>query len=114
MTTFRTSPQDGVHLQVMRILQDNPELSQRELAKTAGISLGSVNYALKALVEKGLVKLGNFSANPDKRRYTYILTPKGIAAKTALTRRFLHRKRAEYETLRAEIELLKDEIRKNE
>ena len=94
----------------MRELEGNPELSQRELAKALGISLGLVNYCLKALVEKGLVKLGNFSANPDKRRYSYILTPQGLAAKAALTRRFLARKRAEYEALRSEIEALQDEI----
>ena len=94
----------------MRELEGNPELSQRELAKALGISLGLVNYCLKALVEKGLVKLGNFSANPDKRRYSYILTPQGLAAKAALTRRFLARKRAEYEALRSEIEVLQDEI----
>ncbi|WP_370402006.1 MarR family EPS-associated transcriptional regulator [Sulfitobacter sp. JB4-11] len=110
MRTLPASHQDSLHLQVMRVLQENPEQSQRELARSAGISLGSVNYVLKALVAKGLVKLGNFSANPDKRRYTYILTPKGIAEKTALTHRFLHRKRAEYEALRAEIEMLSDEI----
>ncbi len=108
------SPQDNVRLQVMRVLQDNPELSQRELAKSADVSLGSINYVLKALVEKGLVKLGNFSANPDKRRYAYILTPKGITAKAALTRRFLQRKRAEYDALRTEIEMLKHEIGESE
>lgn len=95
---------------MLRLLQENPELSQRALAEKLGVSLGSVNYQLKALVNKGLVKLGNFSANPDKRRYAYILTPQGIAAKAALTRRFLARKRAEYDALRAEIEALQDEI----
>jgi len=108
-----TSPkpiQDEVHLRVLRLLQENPELSQRALAERLGVSLGSVNYQLKALVEKGLVKLGNFSTNPDKRRYAYILTPKGLAAKAALTRRFLARKRAEYEALKAEIETLQNEV----
>lgn len=85
-------------------------MSQRDLAKSLGVSLGSVNFQLKALVDKGMVKLGNFSANPDKRRYAYILTPRGIAAKAALTRRFLAQKRAEYEALRAEIEALQDEV----
>lgn len=102
--------QDEVHLRVLRLLQDNPELSQRALADALGVSLGSVNFQLKALIEKGLVKLGNFSANPDKRRYAYILTPKGIAAKAALTRRFLARKRAEYCALKAEIDALQDEV----
>lgn len=106
--------QDEVRLRVLRLLQGNPELSQRALAEELGVSLGSVNFQLKALVEKGLVKLGNFSANPDKRRYAYILTPKGIAAKTALTRRFLVRKRAEYEVLRAEIEALRNDLGERE
>lgn len=85
-------------------------MSQRDLAAAAGVSFGSINFQLKALVDKGLVKLGNFSANPDKRRYVYILTPKGLAEKGALTRRFLQRKRAEYVALRAEIEALREEI----
>lgn len=80
------------------------------MANELGVSLGSVNFQLKALVDKGLVKLGKFSANPDKRRYAYILTPRGLTAKAALTRRFLARKRAEYEALRAEIEALQDEV----
>lgn len=108
-----TSPppfKDEVLLRVLRLLQENPELSQRALAEEIGVSLGSVNLQLRALVEKGLVKLGNFSSNTDKRRYAYILTPQGIAAKTSLTRRFLVRKRAEYDAMRAEIEALQDEV----
>ena len=79
-------------------------MSQRALARAAGVSVGGVNYVLRALVEKGLVKLANFSASPDKRRYAYVLTSKGIAEKSALTRAFLRRKLAEYEALKAEIE----------
>lgn len=79
-------------------------MSQRDLAQAVGISTGSVHYVLKALVDKGLVKLGNFTASEDKRRYAYVLTPKGISEKAALTRRFLIRKMTEYEMLKTEIE----------
>ncbi len=85
-------------------------MSQRDLADSVGISLGSMHYCLNALVDKGLVKLGNFTAAQDKRRYAYILTPKGISEKAALTRRFLGRKMAEYESLKTEIESLQQEM----
>ena len=85
-------------------------MSQRELAKAVGISAGGVHYVLNALVEKGLVKLGNFTAAEDKRRYAYILTRSDIAPKAELTRQFLNRKMAEYEALRAEIESISSEI----
>lgn len=85
-------------------------MSQRELAKAVGVSVGGIHYVLNALIEKGFVKLGNFTAAEDKRRYAYILTPKGIAEKAALTRRFLVRKMEEYEALKAEIDALSLEI----
>lgn len=85
------------------MLQDNPEMSQRELAEAIGVSVGGIHYVLKALVEKGLVKIGNFTAAEDKRRYAYILTPKGIARKAHLTRVFLAKKMQEYEALKEEI-----------
>ncbi len=85
-------------------------MSQRDLAKAMGVSVGRINYVLNALVDKGLVKLGNFTAAKDKRRYAYVLTPKGISRKSALTRAFLVRKMAEYEALKAEIEALSSEI----
>lgn len=107
MTSTRTRLQEDRHFRVLRLLQDNPDMSQRELAKAVGISVGSAHYVLSALVETGLVKIGNFSAAEDKRRYAYILTPKGIAEKTAITKRFLARKVEEYEALRAEIEELR-------
>ncbi|WP_116083503.1 MarR family EPS-associated transcriptional regulator [Tropicimonas sp. IMCC34011] len=110
MTDRRDAMQEDMRFRMLKLLDDSPEMSQRDLARAVGISLGSVNFQLKALVDKGMIKLGNFSANPDKRRYAYILTPRGIAAKAALTRRFLARKRAEYEALRAEIEALQSEI----
>lgn len=94
----------------MKLIEENPDMSQRELARAVGVSVGSVNYLLGALIEKGLVKIGNFTASNDKRRYAYVLTPKGIASKAALTRAFLKRKMVEYEALKAEIEALKSEI----
>ncbi len=95
----------------MRLLAKNPEMSQRDLAQAVGISTGSVHYVLKALVDKGLVKLGNFTASEDKRRYAYVLTPKGIAEKAAITKHFLERMLEEYDALRAEIEELRRESR---
>jgi EPS-associated MarR family transcriptional regulator len=84
-------------------------MSQRELAVAVGVSVGGVHYVLNALIDKGLVKLGNFTAAEDKRRYAYVLTPKGIARRAALTRAFLVRKVEEYEALREEIEAMKKE-----
>jgi EPS-associated MarR family transcriptional regulator len=110
MAGQRSKFQEEVRFRVLRLLQDNPEMSQRELADSVGISVGGAHYVLNALLEKGLIKLGNFSAAADKRRYAYILTPRGIVEKTALTRRFLLRKRAEYDALKAEIEALQDEV----
>ncbi len=75
-----------------------------------GVSLGAVNYCLKALIERGLVKAGNFSKSPNKLGYAYVLTPAGIAEKATLTGRFLTRKKAEYEALRVEIDALSQEI----
>ena len=97
-------------LHAMRLLEANPEMTQRELAEALGVSLGAANYCLKALVEKGWVKLENFQNNPNKLGYLYLLTPMGMAAKTALTARFLRRKLAEYEALKAEIEQLRCEV----
>jgi len=99
-------------LDAMRLLEGNPEMTQRELAEALGVSLGAANYCLKALVEKGWVKLENFQNNPNKLGYLYLLTPMGMAAKTALTARFLRRKLAEYEALKAEIEQLRREVKK--
>lgn len=95
---------------MLRLLEQNPEMSQRNLAKALGISTGRTHYVLRALIDKGLVKLGNFSASADKRRYAYVLTPKGLAERAALTRHFLARKMAEYELLKAEIEEVKGDL----
>lgn len=113
MASKRTKLQEDTHFRVLRLLQDNPEMSQRELAEAVGISVGGIHYVLNALIDKGLVKLGNFTAAEDKRRYAYVLTPKGIARRAALTRAFLARKLEEYEALKAEIEALKSEMPEN-
>lgn len=104
--------QEDTYFRVMRILQDNPDLTQRELAEKLGISVGGLNYCLKALMEKGLVKMKNFATSKNKFGYVYVLTPSGMAEKAAITHRFLQRKMDEYETLKAEIEALKSEVKK--
>ena len=101
---------DERHLKALRLLEQNPEMTQRELAEALGVSVGAANYCLKALVEKGWVKLENFQKNPNKLGYLYLLTPMGIAAKAQLTASFLRRKVAEYEALRTEIEHLRAEV----
>jgi EPS-associated MarR family transcriptional regulator len=110
MAGQRSKIQEDVRFRVLRLLHENPELSQRDLAKAVGISNGSAHYLLTALVEKGLIKIGNFTAAQDKRRYAYILTPKGIAEKAAITKRFLERKIQEYDALKAEIAELHEEL----
>ena len=97
---------DDVRFSVLRVLQDEPDLSQREIAVRLGVSLGAVNYCLRALTEKGQVKVRNFRSSDNKLRYAYILTPGGIAEKTRLTGAFLERKIAEYEALKTEIAAL--------
>lgn len=110
MTSKRTKLQEDTHFRVLRILQENPEMSQRELAEAVGVSVGGIHYVLNALIDKGLVKFGNFTAAEDKRRYAYILTPKGLAQKALITKRFLARKMEEYEALKSEIEELQREV----
>ena len=110
MISKRTKLQEDTHFRVLRLLQENPEMSQRELAAAVGMSVGGMHYVLNALIDKGLVKLGNFTGAEDKRRYAYILTPKGAAEKIRITKRFLARKMEEYESLRAEIDELKNEV----
>ena len=97
-------------LQVMRALDENPRLSQRDLARELNISLGKVNYCLKALIDKGWVKASNFRKSDQKLRYLYTLTPTGIEQKSRLTVSFLQRKLAEYDRLEQEINSLRQEI----
>ena len=101
---------EETYLKVMRLLQENSDLTQRELAEQLGVSVGSVNYCLKALMEKGWVKMKNFLHSKNKFGYVYVLTPAGIAERAELTSKFLVRKVAEYETLKHEIEVLKAEV----
>jgi EPS-associated MarR family transcriptional regulator len=95
-----------VHFKVLHLLEEKPSLTQRELAQKLCISLGGVNYCLKALIDIGHIKIDNFNKNPKKTKYLYLLTPEGLAEKTKLTGRFLKRKMAEYEALKAEIDSL--------
>lgn len=98
------------HLAVLRLLEQNPNLSQRELAEALGISVGKTNYCIKALVDKGLLKINNFRNNKNKMGYAYLLTPAGITKKTELTVKFLQRKVLEYEVLQKEIATLRTEL----
>ena len=107
MTSRQAKIQEDTHFRIMRILQENPDLTQRELADKLGMSVGGLNYCLNALIDKGLVKMQNFSRSKNKFGYVYLLTPKGISEKITLTSKFLERKQAEYEALKAEIESLK-------
>ncbi len=107
MTSRQAKIQEETHYRIMRILQENPDLTQRELAERLGMSVGGLNYCLNALIDRGLVKMQNFSSSKNKFGYVYLLTPKGISEKVTLTRKFLERKQAEYEALKAEIEYLK-------
>ncbi len=110
MVNKRISFQEDSHFRVLRLLSENPEMSQRALAQNVGLSVGGIHYVLNALIEKGLIKLGNFTSAKDKRRYAYVLTPRGIAHKATLTRSFLMRKMQEYELLRQEIDQLRAEL----
>lgn len=102
---------EDARYRLMRLIESNPDISQRELSRRLGVSLGGVNYCLNALIEKGLVKMERFRASERKRAYAYVLTPRGLGEKTRLTRGFLARKMAEYEALKAEIESIESELR---
>jgi EPS-associated MarR family transcriptional regulator len=113
-TALNTGARDELRLRVLRALESNPELSQRQLAAELGVSLGGVNYALKALVERGFVKADNFRKSGNKVAYLYVLTPKGVAEKASRATAFLVRKLEEHEVLRLEIEALKGEVGSDE
>lgn len=102
--------QEEIQFEVLRRLHQTPEVSQRTLAKELGVALGSINFCLQALVEKGWIKMQNFSQSENKLRYAYLLTSDGVAEKSKLTAEFLRRKVAEYELLQAEIEALRSEL----
>lgn len=107
----RKEQQEDARFQILRLLEENPELSTRQLASAIEVSNGAAYYILNALVQKGMVKLSNFAASKHKGRYAYVLTPSGLREKARLTARFLRRKRAEFEALSDEIERLEAELR---
>ena len=110
MTSRRSQLQEDTYFRVLRMLQDNPDMTQREIAEKLGISTSGLNYCLKALIDKGWVKVHNFSQSKNKFGYIYVLTPQGIAEKALLAGRFLKRKMTEYEQLQSEIATLKVEM----
>lgn len=120
MNTLDTQPEksgkpvsvnrEALRLEVMRVIEINPEMSQREIARELGVSLGGVNFAMKALIQRGLVKTRNFGRSDNKLGYVYVLTPAGMKQKSELAASFLSRKLEEYEVLRQEIEVLKLEV----
>lgn len=101
--------QDEIAYKLLKLIESEPHLSQREIAQKMGVSLGKANYCLKALVDKGFIKLQNFYNNKKKNAYIYILTPRGIEEKADVTYRFLQRKIKEYEDIKIEIENLRIE-----
>ena len=105
-----TPARDELRLRILRLLEERPEMSQREIARELGVSLGGVNFALKALIERGFVKADNFRKSGNKVAYLYVLTAQGVAEKASLATAFLGRKLEEYEVLRQEIEALKGEV----
>ena len=101
---------DDVHYRLLKLLEERPDASQRELAVALGISLGKINYCIRALLDRGWIKATNFKNSNNKLAYAYLLTPQGIEAKARITARFLLRKMAEYEALEREIAQLKAEV----
>ena len=106
MTNRRSKLQEDTYFRVLRILEDRPDVTQREIAQLLGVSTSGLNYCLNALIDKGWVQVHNFSESKNKFGYVYLLTPRGVAEKASLTGRFLERKLKEYEEIRAEIESL--------
>lgn len=107
---IRTVFQDELGLKVIRLIEENPTLTQREIASDLNVSLGGVNYCLKALIAKGLIKIENFINSDRKKGYAYYLTTDGVKEKANITARFLRRKLIEYEKLKSEIETLKKDL----
>lgn len=114
MTSRQAKLQEDTYFRSIHILQENPDVRQCELAEKLGISVGGLNYCLKALIEKGLVKMKSFANSKNKFLYVYVLAPNGMAEKAAITHRFLQRKMDEYEALKVEIEALKNECDTNQ
>jgi EPS-associated MarR family transcriptional regulator len=102
-----------ISYKLLKLLEERPDISQRELARELGVSLGKTNYCMKALVDKGWVKVDNFRNSQNKLAYAYILTPKGVSEKAKVTLNFLQRKRSEFEAIRQEIEQLQREVQQS-
>jgi len=109
-----TNSKEDTRFRVLRLLQETPDITQRQIAEALGISLGGVNYCLRALVDKGMVKIQNFRNSQNKIGYLYLLTPRGISEKMVLTEMFLKRKLSEYEALREEIGSLESDLRQTQ
>jgi EPS-associated MarR family transcriptional regulator len=107
MLSRRSHLQQDTYFRVLRMLNDNPDLTQREIAERLGVSTSGMNYCLNALIDKGWVKVQNFSKSKNKFGYIYLLTPEGVAEKSLMTSHFLARKMDEYKALKAEINSLK-------
>lgn len=101
---------EDTHYHLLRLLEDNPEATQRELAEAMGVSVGKASYLLRGLLDKGLVKARNFRRSDNKRAYLYQLTPAGVAEKVRVTPRYLARRREEYERIQSEIQVLEAEL----
>jgi EPS-associated MarR family transcriptional regulator len=111
MTRERSADRhEDIHFRILRMLEKNPKASQREIAEELGVSLGGVNYCLNALIQKGSIKIENFKRSTNKLGYMYVLTPEGLTHKAGLAVRFIKRKMAEYEAIKAEIESLKKDL----
>lgn len=110
MASNRQQRMEDARLRVMRLIKNNPGISSRKIAELVGVSNGSAYYIINALVKKGLVKFENFSKNPKKKQYVYLLTPEGLKQKYKLTLSFVSRKRLEFQSLREEINLLENEL----
>ena len=104
------NPAEQAQLRILKIIETDPEISQRQLAEVLGVSLGKTNYLIKALLEKGYIKAGNFMRAENKLKYAYLLTPEGLRAKLELTRDYLARKEQEYIAMKAEIEAMRNEL----
>ena len=110
MASRRKEHQEDAKLRVLQIISNNPQMTTRELAQDVGISNGSAYYLLTALIDKGFIKLSNFKDSPQKSKYSYLLTPKGIREKSLITSKFLLRKKQEYELLKKEITELERDL----
>ena len=110
MSSKRETQQEEIRFRVLKLINENPKISTRDIARSVGISNGAAYYCLSALIKKGLVKFGNFASSKDKRKYAYLLTPSGVKEKTVLTVSFFEKKLKEFEDLKNEINELENEI----